>query len=109
MICPRCNHTYPDDLAACPTCGELNPGNNLPPYGPSGQSNMAQNAVTIFVLGILAPLIPVAGFVTGIIAIVMGLTAKAKMKPSDPGYNLAYAGWILGIIGVCVQGLRFIF
>lgn len=110
MVCPKCNNQYPDNWNACPRCGEPSYQNataqrQQPPITSTPEGG---RAVMVFVLGILGLVIPWAGLVTGIIAIVIGSKVKGEFVRNDPRYSLAYAGWIMGIIGVCLQAVRWI-
>lgn len=114
MICPKCHTQYPDSMQACPGCGQATPqaGPQQNPQGAPQQSMTStpegSRAVGTFVLGILSLVIPWAGLVTGIIAIIMGSRGRNDFPRSDPRYSLNYAGWVMGIVGVCLQALRWI-
>ncbi|MFC4620000.1 DUF4190 domain-containing protein [Camelliibacillus cellulosilyticus] len=79
-----------------------------PPSGPPNpQANQTNgNTVAALVLGILGIVIPYIGVIIGIIAIVIGKKAMNLVKQTgEGGYGMALAGFICGIVGVCLWGL----
>lgn len=124
MICTKCGNEYPDTLSECPVCGEK----RVPDmHGSAGPAAGAQEApkmidasarsapvgtpeekrpggVLPLVMGILAIVVPYAGVVLGILAIIFGNKAKAANVRGTSEYTMAQAGWIMGIVGVCVWG-----
>lgn len=105
MYCSNCGTQYPDDMNACPNCGK--PNYEAPP-GSMTSTPEGSRAVGTFVLGILSIVIPGVGLILGIIAIIMGTRSRTEFVRTDPRYSLANAGWIMGIIGTCLQAARWI-
>ena len=130
MICNNCKQSYDDSLNACPYCGAVKmptaesaapqqspqPQQNQQAYTayqqqPYGQVPQVQtappakgSATTSLVCGIIAIvlgcLVPIAGIILGIIAVVTGNKAKRILPPEQRGS--ANAGFICGIIGIVV-------
>ncbi|MEA2310428.1 MAG: hypothetical protein QOE28_396 [Solirubrobacteraceae bacterium] len=77
------------------------------------QANRSGRAITALVLGIIsilgAVLSPLLGVILGIIAIVLGATARSDIRRTGQrGAGQAKAGWILGSVGIVVAVINFI-
>ena len=62
----------------------------------------------ILTLGIVSIVLPVVGWIPGIIAITMGRNDQKKIKAGQMdrnGADLTQAGWICGIIGTCLHAI----
>ncbi len=60
----------------------------------------------ILTLGIVSIVLPIIGWIPGIIAIVMGRNDRLKIKSGQMdknGADVTQAGWICGIIGTCLH------
>lgn len=75
------------------------------PSGNPGGQQPVPGATASLVLGILAIILPFAGLVTGAIAIVMGRRARKAAPLGTPEGGMATAGYIMGIVGVCLWAL----
>lgn len=63
-------------------------------------------SVAALVLGILSIAVPYIGFILGIIAIVLGNRARHVIDQNgESGRGLAVAGFVCGIVGLCLWGL----
>jgi hypothetical protein len=59
-------------------------------------------------MGIVSIVLPVIGWVPGVMAIAMGRTDLKKIKAGQmdrSGADVTQAGWICGIVGACLQGI----
>lgn len=80
--------------------GNMQPLPHHPPQKSNGKS------IAALVLGILGLVIPYAGFVIGIVAIVLATMAFKEIRLSgEQGRGLAIAGLVLGIIGTVFYGI----
>jgi predicted Zn finger-like uncharacterized protein len=62
----------------------------------------------ILTMGIVSIVLPVVGWIPGIVAIAMGRTDLKKIKAGQmdrSGADVTQAGWICGIVGACLQGI----
>jgi predicted Zn finger-like uncharacterized protein len=62
----------------------------------------------ILTMGIVSIVLPVVGWIPGIMAIAMGRTDLKKIKAGQmdrSGADVTQAGWICGIVGACLQGI----
>ena len=74
-------------------------------------------AIAAFVVGLIAPLsaillVGIPGVVLGAVALFLGLRSRSKIRRSGGalgGGGLALAGWILGICGIAVGLVIFLF
>jgi len=114
--CRNCNNEYNTE-GACPVCGGIefvvveeappqqqNMGQRYPQYvQPYQQGNSQRNSLSIargnstaaLVCGILGFIVPFAGIVLAIVAIVLGNSARKVLPESER--TVASAGFILGI------------
>ena len=105
MTCPRCNTERPDTVNFCPTCG-LAAGANppqyqqYPPYYPVQMPGDSEANIAL-ICGIISLF---AGFILGIIAIVMGKKA-IQLGSVD---SKAKTGMILGWVSVALTALSLI-
>lgn len=99
--CPKCRTQNPETATFCSACGSplVVPGSASPvmeyPAGPVETSGKATASLVLGILGlVICPLL-------GIVAIVLGLVAKAEIRRSGGrlrGDGFALAGIILGIV-----------
>jgi|1185.fasta_scaffold100892_2 uncharacterized membrane protein len=74
------------------------------PVGTSGRSRRATVALVLGILSVLTFLIPIVGLILGIIAMVIGLTARSDCRRKDRGTPWqATAGYILGGLGTLLS------
>jgi uncharacterized membrane protein len=74
------------------------------PVGTSGRSRRATAALVLGILSVITFLIPIVGVILGIIALVMGLTARADCRRKGRGAPWqATAGYILGGLGTVLS------
>ncbi|HEV8061830.1 MAG TPA: hypothetical protein VGP68_18270 [Gemmataceae bacterium] len=80
--------------------------------GPSGRRARRDaepsRGTLILTLGIVSIVLPVIGWIPGIVAIVMGRTDQKKIKSGQMdrnGADVTQAGWICGIIGTSLQSI----
>ncbi|WP_079710789.1 DUF4190 domain-containing protein [Paraliobacillus ryukyuensis] len=74
------------------------------------QQQTSKKATTSLVLGILACVIPLVGFILGIIAVVFSKKASNEITNQQlDGHGLAVAGKVTGIVGIVLNALYFIF
>nr|WP_235857603.1 DUF4190 domain-containing protein [Paenibacillus albiflavus] len=79
----------------------------MPPSAPPRTNG---KAVAALVLGILSLVIPYAGFIIGIIAIVFAKLANDEIKRTgEAGKGMATAGMVTGIIGTALYAIVIIF
>lgn len=80
-----------------------------PVAGSDSRSGKATVALTVGIVGLIAgAFIPLAGWILGIVAIVLGATARADIKRTTcRGGGQALAGLILGILAIVVATLAF--
>jgi hypothetical protein len=52
------------------------------------------------IIAVLAILIPIAGIILGIVAVVLGSSARSEIGAGASGYTQAKAGFILGIVAI---------
>ncbi len=121
LVCPYCKASVrplvgPDGRKLCPSCrntGRLTPAAGPPPLPPlppappppasSPQRPTVPGAVPSLVLGIIGVLTGPLGLLLGIIAIVLGRSAKRKLRDHPGQYGgdgLASTGQILGIVAI---------
>ena len=78
----------------------------------SGAGERSGRAIAALVLGIVAlpaAFIPIAGWIIGIVAIVLGASARSEAKASGrPGVGQATAGFVLGLLAVGLASLVFL-
>lgn len=68
-----------------------------------------KGVVAPLVCGILSLSFPVVGIVLGILALVMGSSAKKCYAKGSAEYSMAQVGWILGLIGLILQVILIIY
>jgi predicted Zn finger-like uncharacterized protein len=62
----------------------------------------------ILTMGIVSIVLPVIGWIPGIMAVAMGRNDLKKIKAGQmdkSGADITQAGWICGIVGTCLQGI----
>jgi Domain of unknown function (DUF4190) len=74
------------------------------PVGSSRGSGRATASLVLGIISVLACLIPIAAWIIGVIAIVLGATARSDARP---GRGQATAGLVLGVIGILAGILVF--
>lgn len=89
--------------------GQTGAGQYTRPMPPAVQQGERKSVTAPLVCGILSPVIPMIGLVLGIIAVVMGSSAKKYYLKDTAEYSMAQAGWILGIIGIVLQAILIIY
>ena len=93
MFCQNCGGTLPDDAAACPKCGTLQP---------SGTPQVEDRALTSLVLGILGLFFSIFAAIP---AVIVGHKSYSQIRKSPntlSGEGIALAGMILGYIGIAL-------
>jgi hypothetical protein len=60
----------------------------------------AMAALIVGIIAVVAILIPIAGLILGIVATVLGSSARSDLRGGAPGYGQAKAGMILGIVAI---------
>ena len=60
----------------------------------------AMAALIVGIIAVIAILIPIAGIILGIVATVLGSSARKDLREGAAGYGQAKAGMILGIIAI---------
>jgi hypothetical protein len=71
-----------------------------PVAGTSRRPGRAIAAMIIGIIAVLCILIPIAGIVLGIVALVLGSSARSDIGAAGGGYTQAKAGFILGIVAI---------
>jgi hypothetical protein len=71
-----------------------------PVAGTSRRPGRAIAAMIVGIIAVLCILIPLAGLILGIVALVLGSSARSDIGPGGGGYAQAKAGFILGIIAI---------
>jgi hypothetical protein len=71
-----------------------------PVAGTSRRPGRAIAAMIIGIIAILCILIPIAGVILGIVALVLGSSARSDIGAGGNGYAQAKAGFILGILAI---------
>jgi hypothetical protein len=71
-----------------------------PVAGTSRRPGRAIAAMIVGIIAVLCILIPIAGIVLGIVALVLGSSARSDIGPGGGGYTQAKAGFILGIVAI---------
>jgi len=90
MFCKKCGHEIENAETPCPYCGNANQ-ESIPQviYEPRPEAPAEKKGTVLGVLSlVLAFLVPIAGVVLGIIAIVQGRKTQNT------------AAWVMGIIGI---------
>ncbi|MHB8633685.1 MAG: hypothetical protein ACYDBQ_06950 [Thermoplasmatota archaeon] len=111
----RCPHCGASSLAvhdaagawACSACGNPVFAPSVAAPGP-GTPTTAPRAVAALTLGIVGVAFPLAGMVTGWIAMSFGRKAMASCDANPSlygGRGLGQAGWILGLVAVILSGM----
>jgi hypothetical protein len=113
MYCPKCGTQNDDNAWKCTQCGsELRAAPAAVPFYP--EQVTCPKAIWALVIGILAPCC--CTFACGILAIVLGISARNEIKENPErlkGDSLALAAIIIGIfdvvIGIVVPIVYFLF
>jgi hypothetical protein len=112
--CPSCHEQIRGDARRCEFCGaeiEIEDEGQAWDAGsaPSGRRDAEPHRGTlVLVLGITSIVVPLAGLILGITAVILGRRDLRKMREDamDPeGQSVTQAGWICGIIGTCLQSI----
>ena len=81
-----------------------------PPTGPAAQNGMALASMIVGIMGIVvALLIPIGGFVLGIVALVLGLVSRSKAAQTGVGLGQANAGVWTGAGAIAASIIAFFF
>jgi hypothetical protein len=100
--CPKCNKVLkvPEKTVSSPVVGA---GGGSGPSAPT-QDKASGRAITSMILGIAG--LVCCGLLAAIPALILGkieLNAIKRGEASAAGTGLAFAGFIMGIIGICIQ------
>ena len=71
-----------------------------PVAGTSRRPGRAIAAMIVGIIAFLGILIPIAGLILGIVAVVLGSSARSDIGAGGHGYTQAKAGFILGIVAI---------
>jgi hypothetical protein len=94
--CPACGSDIPDDAVVCRFCGEK--FGKPAPYAMRPKSGGSQ--VLLLIMGILALLCFPIGPIFGLVAIILWISYRAKVKSGLAGPDgSATAGLVLGVLG----------
>ncbi|MFD1040368.1 DUF4190 domain-containing protein [Virgibacillus byunsanensis] len=67
-------------------------------------------AIASLILGILSIVSPYAGLILGIIGLILAsISIKEIASSNQQGRGLAVAGRVCSIVGICINGLIFLF
>jgi hypothetical protein len=71
-----------------------------PVAGSARRPGRAIAAMIVGIIAVLCILIPIAGVILGIVALVLGSSARSDIGTGGNGYAQAKAGFILGIVAI---------
>ena len=96
IICPRCNRQSSLDSNQCKSCGTpyTIEGAEAVVHGSGNTNGLASAAITVSLLGLCIPFIGLVGAGLAIAA----MHKASEMGQTRPGYNLAVAALIVGLI-----------
>jgi len=101
IICPRCRRQMPVDAETCSACGipfTIEGASSIAQAGPES-NGYATAAMTVGILAVLSPCLPILGPVAIGLGIA-GLRRAEKIKTANSGRKLAIAGIICGVVSL---------
>jgi len=105
--CPRCDRNCPADANQCPTCGTpfTMDGADAVIHGSSQSNGLASAAITVSLLGFCIPYVGLVGAGLGLAA----MRRSQEMGQARPGYGMAVAALVIGLISFAIHAARRIF
>jgi hypothetical protein len=71
-----------------------------PVGGTARRPGRAMAAMIVGIIAVIAILIPIAGLILGIVAVVLGSSTRSDIGAGGNGYTQAKAGFILGLVAI---------
>jgi hypothetical protein len=109
MFCGNCGATDQND-SYCSNCGQLTRSSTKPVKSTMSETKFGSqpSATPGFVLslvGLLFVSVPLFCLTLSIIGIVMSRRVKNSLVEGQQGFKLANAGFVIGIVAVCITSL----